>query len=172
MSGVADVLPVRALTDQDTNIYFDADFVPISGERSHARIIWDAAWSQDASDLHVFATGSRDKSFKVWRLLDSPEDGRPHKLLQTVKTNEAVTAIAFGVGGLLAVGLENGSVEVYSKQQPDEDQWIRRLTLAEHAAEQINQLEFRPPVLDDGDDALLLSAAEDGTVRVVRLSGL
>ena len=101
---------------------------------------------------------------------------KPFALLQTVKFNEAVTAIAFGADLVLAVGKEDGGVEILQRQAErdgDADQeWRTTLQVADMAPEQINQLAFRPPVLDDGDDALLASASEDGIVRLTRLSGL
>ncbi|KAJ1021089.1 hypothetical protein NDA16_003875 [Ustilago loliicola] len=152
-------------------------FVPFTGERSHARIIWDCAWSTDVSRPYLFATASRDKTIKIFELqLDQKEDEKPFKLLQTVKFNEAVTAIAFGADLVLAIGKEDGEVEVLQRKAKDHseasEEWATTLKVEEMASEQINQLAFRPPVLDDGDDAILASASEDGIVRLTRLSGL
>lgn len=152
-------------------------FVPFTGERSHARIIWDCAWSSDISRSYVFATASRDKTIKIFELqLGQKEDEKPFKLLQTVKFNEAVTAIAFGADLVLAIGKEDGEVEVLQRKAKDDsgasEDWATTLKVEDMASEQINQLAFRPPVLDDGDDAILASASEDGIVRLTRLSGL
>ncbi len=93
-------------------------------------------------------TASRDKSIKISELLPKGEEDKPFKLLQTVKFDEAVTSIAFGVDLVLAVGKEDGGVEILQRNVKDdekEDQWTTTLRLAHVGAEQINQLAFRPP---------------------------
>lgn len=143
-------------------------FEPFTGERSHSRIIWDCAWSADISRPYVFATASRDKTVKIFEL--SKEEGeKPFQLLQTVQFNSAVTAITFGIDLVLAVGKENGECEILQRK---EEEWVTTLKSEDAAEEQINQLAFRPPVLEDGDDAVLASASEDGIVRLTRISGL
>lgn len=151
-------------------------FVPFTGERSHARIIWDCAWSTDVSRPYVFATASRDKTIKIFELQLKQAREKPFDLLQTIKFNEAVTSVTFGADLVIAVGNEDGQVEILqrkfdSNQQPL-NEWSTTLKLADIAAEQINQLAFRPPVLDDQDDAILASASEDGCVRLMRISAL
>ncbi len=151
----------------------DVRFEPFTGERSHARIIWDCAWSTDLSRPYVFATASRDKTVKIFELAASNADGKPFSLLSTVKFSEAVTAVAFGAGLVLAVGKEDGSVEILAKSDGEEGEtWQSTLQVNDMAAEQINQLAWRPPVLEDGDDAVLASASEDGMVRLTRVVGL
>ena len=152
-------------------------FVPFTGERSHARIIWDCAWSADISRPYVFATASRDKTIKIFELqLNNPTDGKPFSLKQTVKFNEAVTSIAFGADLVLAIGKEDGEVEILQRKQKDvsdaAEEWATTLKVEDMASEQINQLAFRPPVLEDEDDAILASASEDGIVRLTRITGL
>lgn len=152
-------------------------FVPFTGERSHARIIWDCAWSSDVSRCYVFATASRDKTIRIFQLeLGGKQDEKRFKLLQTVKFNQAVTAIAFGVDLVLAIGKEDGEVEILQRKANEDgeatEEWVTTLKVQDMASEQINQLAFRPPVLDDGDDAILASASEDGIVRLTRVSGL
>lgn len=151
-------------------------FVPFTGERSHARIIWDCAWSTDVSRPYVFATASRDKTIKIFELQLKQAREKPFDLLQTIKFNEAVTSVTFGADLVIAVGNEDGQVEILqrkfdSNQQPL-NEWSTTLKLADIAAEQINQLAFRPPMLDDQDDAILASASEDGCVRLMRISAL
>lgn len=136
-----------------------------TGERAHARIVWDAAWGVDPGD-RLFATVSRDKTAKLWRLAPSGE--RPHTLVATLPLADAATAVALGAGGELAVGLENGTVDVY---RADGESWSRRLTLERHHTAAVQALAFRP--VSAWSDAMnevpymLLSAGSDGCVRLV-----
>ncbi|CBQ69610.1 related to ELP2-29 kDa subunit of elongator and elongating RNA polymerase II holoenzyme [Sporisorium reilianum SRZ2] len=148
-------------------------FVPFTGERSHARIIWDCAWSTDAARPYVFATASRDKTIKIFELqLKNAGDDKPFALLQTVKFDEAVTSIAFGADLVIAAGKEDGGVEILQRTSAETEEWTTTLKVPDLASEQINQLAFRPAVLEDGDDAVLASASEDGIVRLTKISGL
>lgn len=93
-------------------------FVPLgSRAKAHDRIIWSAAWAP-AGDM--FATGSRDKAFKVW-LFNAEVPAIPAKPAAVVPgLPAAVTAVAFAPhrspdgGSVLAVGLENGDIELFS----------------------------------------------------------
>ncbi|WFD33211.1 Elongator subunit elp2 [Malassezia cuniculi] len=141
-------------------------YVPLTGERAHARIVWDAAWSVDGD--RVFATVSRDKTAKVWQL--TPDGERPHALLATLPHSDAATAVAFGPGGELAVGLESGAVEVYAASA-DRTTWTHRLSLPQHHTAAVNALAFRPrgAWCDELNNVpyMLLSAGGDGCVRLV-----
>ena len=88
-----------------------------SRAKAHERIIWSAAWAPGGD---MFATGSRDKALKVW-LFDTSAPAVPAKPAAVVAgLQAAVTAVTFAprrsaVGGcVLAVGLENGDVELLS----------------------------------------------------------
>ncbi|KAI9497334.1 WD40-repeat-containing domain protein [Zychaea mexicana] len=81
----------------------------VAKNKAHARIIWDCSWSHDDT---MFATGSRDKSIKIWT-----QQGETWGCVATIKCVEAVTAIEFApaqVDGqyLLAVGLEDGQLQL------------------------------------------------------------
>jgi WD40 repeat protein len=98
-------------------------------ERAHDRIIWDVSWSPD--DLY-FATGSRDKTVKVWCRnsqaaadagggeVSGPGHGDDWSLaLNMGKLSDSVTALDFApatYGGsyVLAVGYDNGGVELFA----------------------------------------------------------
>ena len=140
-------------------------YEPFTGERAHARIVWDAAWGIDPGD-RLFATVSRDKTAKLWRLAPSGE--RPHTLVATLSLADAATAVALGAGGELAVGLENGTVDVY---RADGGSWTRRFTLERHHTAAVQALAFRP--VSAWSDAMnevpymLLTAGSDGCVRLV-----
>ncbi|KAL7110624.1 hypothetical protein ACP275_05G037800 [Erythranthe tilingii] len=83
-------------------------------QEAHKRIIWACSWNPFA---HQFATGSRDKTVKIWEL----ENGSSVKLLTTLPTfKSSVTALSWlGIDtqknhGLLAIGMESGLIEVWS----------------------------------------------------------
>ncbi|CAI9785400.1 unnamed protein product [Fraxinus pennsylvanica] len=83
-------------------------------QEAHKRIIWACSWNPFG---HEFATGSRDKTVKIWAVVN----GSSVKLLTTLPTfKSSVTALSWlGVDrqrnqGLLAVGMENGLIELFS----------------------------------------------------------
>lgn len=83
-------------------------------QEAHKRIIWACSWNPFG---HEFATGSRDKTVKIWAV----ENGSSVKLLTTLPTfRSSVTALSWlGIDrqrnrGLLAVGMENGLIEMLS----------------------------------------------------------
>ncbi|KAL3091883.1 hypothetical protein niasHT_027503 [Heterodera trifolii] len=85
--------------------------------QGHSRIIWDCAW---ASDAHLFATCSRDKALKVWRICAAVE--QHDEELEEVKQIASFvgpapqTAVDIAPGKiqerlyLIAVGFENGAI--------------------------------------------------------------
>lgn len=80
---------------------------------AHKRIIWACSWNPFGNQ---FATGSRDKTVKLWAV-----DGSSVKQLATLPPfRDSVTALSWtGVDrsrntGLLAVGMDNGLIELWS----------------------------------------------------------
>lgn len=139
-------------------------FVPFAGERAHARIVWDCAWSPSEP---LFATASRDKTVKVWRLL--PADA-PYALLATLKLDEAAVAVAVGPDASLAVGLESGAVLLYVADAA-RTAWSLHTALPHHHTGSVHDLAFRPrgAWTDAYNDVpySLLSAGDDGCVRLI-----
>ncbi|KAI8338158.1 WD40-repeat-containing domain protein [Chlamydoabsidia padenii] len=90
--------------------------------KAHARIIWDCTWAHDDT---MFVTGSRDKTFKVWRQQQDNE----WTCTSTIKCPEAVTALDlapdFNKDGcyLLAVGLENGQIQLWTTSKESPNDW-------------------------------------------------
>lgn len=83
-------------------------------QEAHKRIIWACSWNPFC---HQFATGSRDKTVKIWEVVD----GHSVKLLLTLPPfSSSVTALSWtGLNrqdnrGLLAVGMESGLIEMWS----------------------------------------------------------
>lgn len=146
-------------------------------DAAHSRIIWDASWTDDGK---IFATASRDRSVKIWRIVAAKKaevgDGKMAVQLvaQLPRLTDAATALAFDAANRLAVGLDNGTVVLYQLQCDGESgahelQHLLELT-GNHSAT-VNELAWQPQVSEAGDDesALLLSVGEDGAVRLTRV---
>lgn len=140
-------------------------YEPYAGERAHARIVWDCAWSVDG---RTFATASRDKTVKVWQL--DAASAKRYAPLATIELEDAATAVAMGDGDVLAIGLERGEVRIY---EPDATRthWTCAAALPWHHTGTVHQLAFRPRGAwqDTYNQVpyMLLSAGEDGCVRVI-----
>ncbi|KAF8407254.1 hypothetical protein HHK36_006381 [Tetracentron sinense] len=86
----------------------------VARQEAHKRIIWTCSWNPFG---HEFATGSRDKTVKIWAV----EEGSSVKQLLTLpQFSSSVTALSW-VGcdsprndGFLAVGMESGLIELWS----------------------------------------------------------
>ncbi|CAH9108913.1 unnamed protein product [Cuscuta europaea] len=94
----------------------DTAYQLVSKQEAHKRIIWACAWNPYG---HEFATGSRDKTVKIWAV---ESEASAKQLLTLPPFNSSVTALSW-VGlnrhnnhGLLAVGMENGLIELWSLQ--------------------------------------------------------
>ncbi|ONM02645.1 Elongator complex protein 2 [Zea mays] len=81
---------------------------------AHKRIIWACSWNPFG---YEFATGSRDKSVKIWCV----EDASSVKLLATLpQFRDSVTALAWmgrdraSNAGIVAAGMDNGLIELWS----------------------------------------------------------
>ncbi|KAL3676690.1 hypothetical protein R1sor_026638 [Riccia sorocarpa] len=83
---------------------------------AHKRIIWSCSWSHCD---RFFATGARDKVVKIWTILDADPEVRVQNVLTLPPFKTGVTALSWGPkvpdqkAYLLAVGLEDGSVELW-----------------------------------------------------------
>ncbi|KAF9278599.1 Elongator subunit elp2 [Mortierella alpina] len=94
----------------------------VASNKAHARILWDCSWSHDDT---MFATGSRDKTIKIW----SQRNGA-WAAIATLKLPEAVTAVEFApqVPGregehVLAAGLEDGRVFLFKALSEQPEMW-------------------------------------------------
>ena len=117
-------------------------------EAAHARIIWSCTWTL-AGD--AFATGSRDKFVKIFRL-----DG----LAASLKCPAPVTAVEFGQNNRLAVGMEDGSVHVLAWDGADGLQLQLALDADACPSATVTAVRWK-------GNATLLVASEDHSVRVI-----
>ncbi|KAL9937724.1 hypothetical protein V8E36_003269 [Tilletia maclaganii] len=140
------------------------DWRTVASQQTHARIVWDCAWSQDGS---MFATASRDKTVKVWSLLISAPDSEVSvEPLASVKLDASCTSIAFGPDNL-AVGTERGDIVVLRPEDQTRRTWLSVLRVADAHSEAIQELAFRPRHGSDG--LFIASAGDDGAVRIHEL---
>ncbi|KAN0097379.1 WD40-repeat-containing domain protein [Tylopilus felleus] len=143
----------------------DGGYFPVAADKSHARIIWDCAWSREGD---VFATSSRDKTVKIW----SPKAGsNTWPALTTLKFAEAATAVAFcpldATRRLLAVGLETGEIIVYSNLIAAPGKWEVATSIPVGVAhvDQIHRLAWQST--DQPTEKRLASCSEDGTLKIL-----
>ena len=148
----------------------DGTFVPLAGERAHARIVWDCAWSPRPSS-HLFATASRDKTVRLWRI-DERLQERPYAAVASIVLDDAATAVAIGANDTLAIGLECGDLLLYVRQLGNT--WTLHDRLDRHHTGVVNDVAFRPAGAwqDDYNEVCyhVLSAGDDGCVRLVSWS--
>lgn len=86
----------------------------LARQEGHKRIIWSCSWNPHG---HEFATGSRDKTVKIWAV---ERESSVRQLLMLPQFISSVTALSW-VGlsdrrnnGLLAIGMENGQIELWN----------------------------------------------------------
>ncbi|TFY72495.1 hypothetical protein EVG20_g495 [Dentipellis fragilis] len=146
-------------------------YVPIAADKSHARIIWDCAWSPNG---RLFATASRDKTIRIWHAKDDAK--RQWTTAATLKLREATTAVAFEPvakeKSILAVGLETGEIIIYTSSSDTE--WHSSLTISNETAhvDHIHQLAWRPGKDADQKQWQIASCSEDGTSRILTVTVL
>ncbi|BGP40443.1 Elongator subunit elp2 [Rhodotorula kratochvilovae] len=139
-------------------------YLPIASARSHARIIWDAAWASDAS---FFATASRDKTVKVW-----VREETSWTAVATLKFDEAATSVASTYVPekrihVLAVGVENGEIRLFSAAPDSLASWTPLSVLDSSVAHvlAVTTLSFCPR-RPAPSTLRLASGSDDHTVRI------
>lgn len=148
----------------------------IAKHEAHKRIIWACSWNPFG---HQFATGSRDKTVKLWTI----EDNSSIKQLAALPTfRESVTALSWAGrdrslnAGLLAVGMDNGLIELWSlsggkveQSQFDAALAVRFDPFLCHVST-VHRLAWRKPADCDESGALeLASCGADHCVRVFKV---
>ncbi|XP_059457637.1 elongator complex protein 2 isoform X1 [Corylus avellana] len=149
----------------------------LARQEAHKRIIWSCAWNPNG---HEFATGSRDKTVKIWAV----DQGSSVKQLITLPLfNTSVTALSWvGLGhqrnnGLLAVGMESGLIELWSLSviRTDDCSFAAAGVAATVAVRfdpftchvsAVNRLAWKNPESEDSRNIQLASCGADHCVRV------
>eukprot|EP00038_Savillea_parva_P004053 m.133558 g.133558 ORF g.133558 m.133558 type:complete len:1074 (-) comp11360_c0_seq2:78-3299(-) len=171
--------------------------------KAHDRIVWDVAWAP--SGHPAFATGARDKMVKVWALppppSPPPSQGGDDNVASASsassdswtlvsklgKLADSVTALDWKWSTthrlhLLAVGFDNGGMDVYASPSATAPQWTRLLCMPTHLCHTatVRRLLWRPireggggdedgshgNGLDSDDFA---TCSTDGSVRLYRI---
>ncbi|KAE8690786.1 putative ATP binding protein [Hibiscus syriacus] len=110
----------------------EIDYNLVERREAHKRIIWTCSWNPFG---HEFATGSRDKTVKIWGV---EKTSSVKQLLTLPPFNSSVNALSW-VGldrqrnhGLLAVGMETGLLQIWSLhvERGDESISTGRVTAA------------------------------------------
>ncbi|KAK6440467.1 Elongator subunit elp2 [Oleoguttula sp. CCFEE 5521] len=159
--------------------------------KGHARMILSCAWApsrgetgSDQAKQYVFATASRDKSVKIWRLESSLSatdgSGAAVTLLHTHKAGSAVTAVAFSAATwsdnhmpiTLAFGTETGEIGLCTLAKNAEvTDWPGVTTkMVEKClcpSKAITALRFRPG-FNRGPEMLAIGS-EDNSVRLLTI---
>ncbi|KAJ3096939.1 Elongator subunit elp2 [Phlyctochytrium planicorne] len=147
----------------------DGQFSLKTSNASHSRIVWTCSWS---SCGRYFATASRDKTVRIWKLDDVIKGGTSSLL--TLNFDVGATALDFSrdeVGrDTLAVGLENGKIVLFACQEnANGKNWVKSTeipTKIGHASS-VNALAWRPSSASStGGKLQLCSASEDFSVRL------
>ncbi|KPV74938.1 uncharacterized protein RHOBADRAFT_44457 [Rhodotorula graminis WP1] len=140
------------------------EYRPCAAVKSHARIIWDAAWASDAS---FFATASRDKTVKVWA-----QEGASWTSVATLKFEDACTSVAASFDEdkrmhVLAVGLESGEIHLFTATPDSLSSWtpLAKLTSSVAHVLAVTTLAFCPR-RPSSSMLRLASGSDDHSVRI------
>ncbi|PLW15874.1 hypothetical protein PCASD_19719 [Puccinia coronata f. sp. avenae] len=142
-------------------------------EKAHARIIWDASWA--TSCVNMFVTGSRDKLVKTW-IQSGQESNHLWEVGDVIKCDQPVKSCAISPhlsqhnAMLLAIGLEDGVIALYTSVKPNGWERIGGVELSSiYHAGPLNRLTFSPESLNAGTFRLA-SAGEDEVVKIIDLN--
>ncbi|TFL05670.1 WD40 repeat-like protein [Pterulicium gracile] len=141
----------------------DTGYTPVASDKSHGRIIWDCCWTVEGD---AFATASRDKTVRIW----AKNDGRWTTVV-SLKCKESATAVSLSSTKhsrrQLAIGLEDGEIQLYESAPGALSQWNLRKTISAGVVhtKTVSRLAWRPNRSSDED--YLASCSEDGMIRIL-----
>ncbi|EEB09495.1 elongator complex subunit Elp2 [Schizosaccharomyces japonicus yFS275] len=144
-------------------------FEPYATLKSHSRIVWDASWAPSSAG-YVFATGSRDKFVKFWKL---DEETKSAKNVSALQFPTPVTAVDFAPflyqdKLLFAVGTESGALFIWQCPHQDLTKWKPTKVPNElNPGKTITCLSWRPVLCDS--TVQLLVASDDTSVRILNI---
>ncbi|PWA82673.1 elongator protein 2 [Artemisia annua] len=147
----------------------------LTRQEAHKRIVWACSWNPCG---HQFATGSRDKTVKIWTVQKEESCVKHLMTLPTFKAS--VTALSWAGphqqnnDGVLAVGMENGLIELWSlslgNNEPKASLLIQFDPFMCHVSS-VNRLAWRNSEKNDDSDSMqLASCGADHCVRVFNVS--
>jgi elongator complex protein 2 len=156
----------------------DEDSYQLLTKQEAQRIVWACSWNLSG---HEFATGSRDKTVKIWSI----EKGGLKLLMTLPQFNSSVTALSWfslereSNDGILAVGLENGFIELWRISinrngdcdvEPRADLVVRFDPFMCHVST-VHRLAWRRSELSQGSKSMqLASCGADHCVRVFEVT--
>lgn len=165
-------------------VFFDCEIIGVdevtyelvARQEAHKRIIWTCSWNPFG---HEFATGSRDKTVKIWAV----QNRSSVKLLITLpQFTSSVTALCWygrnssSDKGFLAVGMESGLIEVWSLSRRNINDSVELLEYQAALSVRfdpfichvstVHRLAWKHTDNDDCRTAQLVSCGADHCVRV------
>lgn len=147
----------------------------VSKHEAHKRIIWACSWNPHG---YEFATGSRDKTVKIWTV---GKDSSVKLLATLPQLSSSVTALSWAGldskrnDGLLAVGMENGLIELWRLAVKRSDNGVvaalvvRLDPLMCHVSS-VSRLAWRERKNEDCSSIQLASCGADHCVRVFEVN--
>ncbi len=150
--GIQPDTQMRVVTALQQAVYGVTEVNRLEG---HGDIVWDVSFSPDGK---LLASGSRDRSVKIWRT-----DG---SLLQTLQSHrESITSLTFSPdGSLLASASRDKTVKIWRKNPATgEFDWQPVTTLVH--GDWVDKVSFSP------DGKLLATGSKDRTVKIWNSNG-
>lgn len=152
-------------------------------ESAHKRIVWSVHFCPFDSTL--LATGSRDGSIKIWSVASKADNGVTATAVHTFESScravggkkaEAVTAVSFAPvagkeGAILAVGLENGLIEIWGVGD-EESRLLHAIEPASCHFATVTKLCWRPIRDAASSELILASASIDHGCRLYKFDAL
>lgn len=141
--------------------------------KAHSRIIWDCSWAPSNPYGNFVVTASRDKQIKLWQVKDKVE------AIAAIKLQDAVTSVSCYRSGLLdtkillAVGLENGDLSLFSVDLNEPEKRFKlnlKFDSTLTPAGRVAKLSFSNKLHDNNKNLMLGVASNDTSVRIYSIN--